>query len=166
MGASVSVSPPLGKNYLAMSKHKDLVSNRKAFHDYEILETFEAGMVLIGSEVKSLRANQGSLQDAYVLISDNEAILKNASIAPYSQAAMFGHEERRARKLLLHKREIDKLIKATQDKGIVIIPLAIYTKKGFIKVKIATARGKKAYDKRKAIKEKEDKRAIERAMKR
>ncbi len=148
-----------------MTKHKDLVSNRKAFHDYEILDTFEAGISLMGSEVKSLRANQGSLQDAYVLISDHDVILKNASIAPYSQAAMFGHEERRARKLLLHKREIDKLLKATQDKGIALIPLAIYTKGGFIKVKIGVARGKRAYDKRAAIKEKEQKRAIDRAMK-
>lgn len=144
---------------------KDLVSNRKAFHDYEILETYEAGMVLMGSEVKSLKAHHGSLQDAYVIISGRDVILKNASIAPYAQAAMFGHEEKRDRKLLLHKREIDKLIKASQDKGIAIIPLAIYQKKGFIKVKIGIARGKKAYDKRAAIKEKEHKRAMEKAMK-
>ncbi len=148
-----------------MSKHNDLVSNRKAFHDYEIMETFEAGMVLMGSEVKALRASSGSLQDAYVLVSGNDVILKNASIAPYAQAAMFGHAERRERKLLLHKREINKLLKASQDKGITIIPLAIYLKKGFIKIKIATARGKKAYDKRASIKAREDKRAIERAMK-
>lgn len=144
---------------------KDLVSNRKAFHNYEILETFEAGIALMGSEVKSLRASQGSLQDAYVLVSDSEVVLKNASIAPYAQAAMFGHEERRQRKLLLHKKEIQKLIKATQEKGVTIIPLAIYTKGSYIKVKIGVARGKKAYDKRAAIKEREDKRAVERAMK-
>jgi SsrA-binding protein len=144
---------------------KDLVSNRKALHDYHVLETFEAGIALMGSEVKSLRANQGSLQDAYVLVSDHEVVLKNASIAPYSQAAMFGHEERRPRKLLLHKKEIEKLIKATQDKGIAIIPLAIYIKGSYIKVKIATAKGKKAYDKRAAIKEREHKRDIDRAMK-
>lgn len=148
-----------------MSKYNDLVSNRKAFHDYEIMETFEAGMILLGSEVKALRESNGSLQDAYVLVSGDEVLLKNASIAPYAQAAMFGHEERRARRLLLHKREINKLLKATQDKGITIIPLAIYLKKGFIKIKIATARGKKAYDKRASIKAREDKRAIERAMK-
>ena len=148
-----------------MSKQKDLVSNRKAFHDYEISDTYEAGIALVGSEVKSLRAYQGSLQDAYVLISGREAILKNASIAPYSQAAMFGHEERRDRKLLLHKREIEKLIKASQDKGIALIPLAIYLKKGFIKVKIGVGRGKKAYDKRAAIKEREQKRAMQQALK-
>lgn len=143
----------------------ELVSNRKAFHDYEVLETFEAGMVLMGSEVKSLKAHHGSLQDAYVLVSGRDVILKNASISPYAQAAMFGHEERRERKLLLHKREIEKLIKASQDKGIAIIPLAIYVKKGIIKIKIATAKGKKAYDKRAAIKEREHKRDIDRAMK-
>ncbi|NGX40147.1 MAG: SsrA-binding protein [Chlamydiae bacterium] len=144
---------------------KDLVSNRKAFHDYEILETFEAGLVLMGSEAKSLRAHNGSLQDAYVLVHGGDPILKNASIAPYPQAAMFGHEERRDRRLLLHKREIDKLIKASQDKGMTIIPLGIYLKNGFIKIKIATAKGKRSYDKRSAIKERETKREIERAMK-
>ncbi|MDN3506395.1 MAG: SsrA-binding protein SmpB [Simkaniaceae bacterium] len=148
-----------------MSKPNDLASNRKAFHDYQILETYEAGISLMGSEVKSLRAHQGSLQDAYVLVSDHEVILKNASIAPYTQAAMFGHEERRPRKLLLHKKEIAKLIKATQDKGIAIIPLAIYVKGSYIKVKIGVAKGKKSYDKRAAIKEREQKRDIERAMK-
>ena len=149
-----------------MSKtNTDLVSNRKAFHDYEILETFEAGIVLLGSEVKSLRDHKGNLQDAYVLVSGRNVILKNASIALYTQAAMFGHEELRERILLLHKREVNKLIKATQDTGITIIPLAIYLKKGFIKVKIGIAKGKKTYDKRSAIKEREAKRSIERAMK-
>lgn len=149
-----------------MSKSGDLVSNRKARHDYEILETFEAGMVLLGSEVKSLKAHQGSLQDAYVLVTgEKEVLLKNASIAPYAQATVFGHEERRVRKLLLHKREIAKLIKATQVKGNTIIPLSIYLKKGFIKVKIAIAKGKRAYDKRQALKKKEATRAIEREMK-
>ncbi len=122
-------------------------------------------MILMGSEVKSLKSHSGSLQDAYVIISGRDVILKNCSIAPYAQAAMFGHEERRDRKLLLHKREIEKLIKASQDKGMTIIPLAIYLSKGFIKVKIATARGKRDYDKRAAIKDREAKKAIDRAMK-
>lgn len=150
-----------------MNKHNkgDLVSNRRAHYDYEILETYEAGMVLLGSEVKSLKANQGSLQEAYVLISAGEVILKNASIAPYSQAAMFGHEEKRERKLLLKKYEITKLIKATQFKGLTIIPLSIYLKKGFIKIKIALAKGKKTYDKRQTLKKKEALRTIEREMK-
>ncbi|GAG10773.1 unnamed protein product [marine sediment metagenome] len=150
---------------LATHKPKDFVSNRRAFHDYHILETFEAGIALLGSEVKSLRDSQGSLQDAYVVLSGGEAILKSAYIAPYAQAAMFGHEERRSRKLLLHKRELAKLAKATRETGVTIIPLAIYPKKGFIKVKIGIAKGKKSYDKRAALKEKEEKRSIEREMK-
>lgn len=148
-----------------MNKHKDLISNRRALHDYEILETFEAGMVLMGSEVKSLRGHHGSLQDAYILVSDSTVILKNASIPPYAQAAMFSHEERRDRKLLLHKREIAALLKASQDKGMALIPLGIYLKEGFIKAKIAIARGKKTYDKRATIKEREDKRMIQRIIK-
>lgn len=151
-----------------MSKSKkggDLVSNRKAFHNYEILDTLEAGIALVGSEVKSLKAGQGSLQDAYVLISGGEVILKNSSIAPYFQASIFNHPERRDRKLLLHKKEIEKLRRLTDEKGVAIIPLGIYLKKGIIKVKIATAKGKKAHDKRAAIKEREDKRLIQRELK-
>lgn len=144
----------------------DLVSNRKAFHDYEILETFEAGIALLGSEVKSLKAHLGSLQDAYILVSENEVFLKNASISPYAQAASFGHEEKRMRKLLLNRKEIEELSKASMDKGIAIIPLSIYLKKGFIKIKIALAKGKKTYDKREALKAREDKRIIAREMKR
>lgn len=147
-----------------MSKETDLVSNRKAFHEYEILETFEAGIMLTGTEVKSLRAHSGNLQDAYVIISDGAVLLKNSSIAPYPQAAMFNHEERRERKLLLHKREIFKLHKLTQEKGLTIIPLAIYLKGGYIKVKIAVVRGKKAYDKRAALKDKQQEREVKRAM--
>lgn len=151
---------------MAAKQTSDLVSNRKAFHDYEILETFEAGMVLQGSEVKSLRMGQGSLQDAYVLLSDEKVILKNSSIAPYMQAAMFGHEERRDRQLLLHKRETAKLAKASQDKGMTIIPLAIYlNQKGLVKIKIGVGRGKKSYDKRAALKNRDDQRAIDKAMK-
>jgi SsrA-binding protein len=141
----------------------DLVSNRKATHDYEILETFEAGMVLTGTEVKSLRDHGGSLQDAYVLVSSGEVILKNANIAPYRYGITFTHEERRDRKLLLHKREIEKLKSFSQEKGMTLIPLSIYLKQGRIKIKIACARGKKAYDKRAALKAKEHKRQIDRA---
>lgn len=145
-------------------KQGDLVTNRKAFHDYEILETFEAGIMLVGTEVKSLRTHSGNLQDAYVILSDGSAILKNSSIAPYPQAAMFNHEERRDRKLLLHKREIEKLHKHTQEKGLTIIPLSFYLKGGNIKVKIAVVRGRKAYDKRAALKKKEQESAIKQAM--
>ncbi len=145
-------------------KFSDLVTNRKAFHDYEILETFEAGILLTGTEVKSLRTHNGNLQDAYVLFSENAAFLKNASIAPYPSAAMFNHEERRDRKLLLHKKELFKLQRLTQEKGLTVIPLAFYLKNGLIKVKIATARGRKSYDKRAALKAKEQDRDIRRAM--
>ena len=148
-----------------MSKENELASNRKAFHDYEILETFEAGIILTGTEVKSLRNHEASLQDAYVLVSGNDVILKNASIVPYRFGTIYNHEERRDRKLLLHKREIEQLKVISQERGLTLIPLAFYLKNGYVKVKIASAKGKKAYDKRAAIKSKEAKRAIERAMK-
>ena len=143
----------------------DLVSNRKAFHEYEILETFEAGIVLVGTEVKSLKSHHGSLQDAYVLISEGEAILKNASITCYSFGNVHNHKEKRERKLLLHKREIEKLKIASSEKGLTLIPLAMYTKEGLIKVKVGIAKGKKLHDKREAVKEKQDKRQIARALK-
>ncbi len=144
----------------------ELVSNRKATHDYEILETYEAGIVLLGTEIKSLRNHGGSLQEAYVLITDSgEAILKNASIAPYKFGNLFNHEERRDRKLLLHKREMAKLKTLSQEKGLTLIPLGMYLKNGFVKVKIAVAKGKRSYDKRAALKEREHKRDIDRAMK-
>lgn len=151
-----------------MSKKRsdsELVSNRKAFHDYEILETFEAGIKLVGTEVKSLRNHGGSLQDAYIIVIDGDVWLKNASIAPYTHGGVFNHEERRDRKLLLHKREILTLKSTFQERGIALIPLALYLKKGIVKVKIASARGKKDYDKRAALKTKEHKKAIDRAMK-
>jgi SsrA-binding protein len=143
---------------------EDLVSNRKAFHNYEISDTFEAGIVLLGTEIKSLRIGGGSLQDAYVIFHHGVMWLKNASIAPYKFGSVFNHEERRERKLLLHKRETLKLRAATDEKGLTIIPLAIYLKNGFAKVKIGIAKGKKAHDKRASIKEREHKRAIDRAL--
>jgi len=142
----------------------DLATNRKAFHDYEILDTFEAGIVLLGTEIKSLRDHGGSLQDSYVLVSNGEAFLKNASIAPYKFGNIHNHEEKRSRKLLLHKKEILKLDSLSREKGLTLIPLSMYLKNGFVKVKIATARGKKLHDKRAALKEREQKRAINRAM--
>ena len=152
---------------MAKKSDSELVTNRKALHDYEILETFEAGIMLQGSEVKSLRNHGGGLQDAYVIISEKgDVLLKNMTIAPYKYGtSIFGHEERRDRKLLLHKREIATLRSTFQEKGFSIIPLAVYLKNGFIKVKIACGRGKKAYDKRQSLKAKEHKRAIDRAMK-
>lgn len=150
-----------------MSKKKqegDLVSNRRALHDYEILETFEAGMILLGTEIKSLRDHGGSLQDAYVVVSGVRVWMKNASIAPYRFGNIHNHEERRERELLLHKREIAKLRTVSEEKGMTLIPLGIYLKNGVAKVKIGVARGKKAHDKRAALKEREHKKAMDRAM--
>ena len=146
-------------------QNTDLVSNRRARYDYEILETYEAGISLLGTEIKSLRNHGGTLQDAFVIIHRGEAWIKNASIAPYTFSSIFTHEEKRDRKLLLHRREIEKLKKGSEQQGLTIVPLSIYLKKGYAKVKIALAKGKKQHDKRSAIKEKEQKRAIQKALK-
>ncbi len=143
----------------------DLVSNRKAFHHYEVLETYEAGIMLLGTEIKSLRSHGGNLGEAYVVFHQGEPYLKNASIAPYKFGTHFNHEERRERKLLLHKREIAKLQTATSEKGFSVIPLAMYLKHGFVKVKLGIARGKKDYDKRAALKKREHDRQIDRSLK-
>ena len=150
-----------------MAKKKndnDLVNKRRAFHDYEILETYEAGIALKGTEIKSLRSNSGSLQDAYVTINENELWLVNSSIAPYSHGNVYNHEEKRKRKLLMHRREIDKLHRQVQEKGLTLVPLALYLKKGRVKVKIALGKGKKKYDKRESMKEKEHKKSIQKEL--
>lgn len=144
---------------------KDLATNRRAFHDYEILDTFEAGLVLLGTEIKSLRANGGSLQEAYVRVLRNELWLIGASIAPYRYGNIHNHEERRDRKLLMHNWEIERLHKDVQQKGLTIVPLALYLKQGKVKLKIGLAKGKKAADKREAIKERDEKRYIQKVMK-
>lgn len=144
---------------------QDLVSNRKAYHDYEIIETHEAGMVLLGSEIKSLRTHGGSLQDSYVELTNEELWLINCCIIPYRFSQSFAHEERRKRKLLMHRSEISKLRKQVKEKGFTIIPLAIYLKNGKAKVKIALAKGKKSYDKRAQLKEKAQKVEIRKALK-
>lgn len=143
----------------------ELVSNRRAGHDYEILETFEAGIVLQGTEIKSLRDHGGSLQDSYVKIINDEAILIGSSIAPYKFGNIHNHEERRDRKLLLNKPEIARLRKASEQKGLTLIALSMYLKKGYAKVKIAIARGKKQHDKREAIKAREEDRNIKKLLK-
>lgn len=146
-------------------KHSDLVSNKRAFFDYEILETFEAGIALQGTEIKSLRNNGGSLQDAYVKVFDHEAWLLGAYIAPYRFGNVYNHNEKRDRKLLLHKREIEKLSRALQEKGLTCVPIAIYLKMGKAKVKIGLGKGKKVHDKRNAIKERDEKRTMDAAKK-
>jgi len=141
-----------------------IVTNRKAFHDYAILQKFEAGIVLRGSEIKSIRNHGVSLQDSFVIPEENELWLLNCTIAPYSHSGSFSHEERRKRKLLMHKNEILRMKKALQEKGVSLIPLSLYFKKGKIKVEVALAKGKKSFDKRQAIKEREEKRSIGRAV--
>ena len=147
------------------NKTGDLVSHRRASHEYEILDTFEAGIVLVGTEVKALRAHEASLAEAYITVDDDELWLVGCSISPYRYGNVHNHEERRPRKLLLHKREIERLRKGIQEKGLTIVPLAFYLKRGRIKVRIALARGKKQYDKRASIKEKEDRRRMQRLIK-
>ena len=143
----------------------DIVSNRKAFHDYEVLETYEAGISLQGTEVKSLRNHGGSLQEAYVKIISNEVWLIGATISHYKFGNINNHKENRDRKLLLHKKEIEKLKAAVREKGLALIPLALYFKKGTIKIKIAKARGKKTVDKRASIRERDEKRHMQKIMK-
>lgn len=141
----------------------ELVQNRKAGHDYEILETFEAGIILLGTEIKSLRNHGGALQDAFVDVRTKEGFwLINSSIAPYSFGNIHNHEEKRPRKLLMHKREMAKIRKSVIEKGLSVIPLSMYLKKGIVKVKIAIVKGKRAYDKRASLKEKDSRRAIAR----
>lgn len=143
----------------------DLASNRRATHDYEILETFEAGVVLQGTEIKSIRDHGATLQEAYVKVLKGEIWLVGCNIAPYRFGNIHNHEEKRDRKLLMHKREINRLKVATQEKGLTIIPLALYLKEGRVKVRIATAKGKKTLDKRADIKERDAKRHIQQALK-
>jgi SsrA-binding protein len=148
-----------------MSNNNELVSNRRATYDYEILETFEAGMVLLGTEIKSLRDHGGSLQEAYVKVLDDQLWLIGSNIAPYRYGNVHNHEDKRDRKLLAHKREIAKLKTSVHEKGLTVIPLAIYLKGGRAKIKIAIAKGKKNVDKRASIKEREDKRQIDKMIK-
>ena len=141
--------------------------NKKAFHDYHIDATMEAGMVLNGPEVKSLRAGRANLRDGYAKLKDGEVFLYNVHISPYSFATHNPTDPLRVRKLLLHKREIRKLIGKLQEKGVALIPLKIYfTDKGKAKIEVGLARGKKLYDKRAALKKKESDREVERATRR
>lgn len=144
-------------------RSRDVVVNRRARHDYQIEETIEAGLALSGSEVKSLRAGKGQLKDSYARIKDGEAWLVQAHISEYAPAARFGHDPTRPRKLLLHKREIVRLASKLNEKGLTLVPLRIYFKKGRAKVELGLARGKKLYDKRAAIRERDVERELLRA---
>lgn len=145
---------------------KILSDNRQARFKYEILETYEAGIELKGTEVKSIRAGKLNLRDGYALIRNGEAWLLNVHISPFEQASQyFNHDPRRTRKLLLHRQEIRKLIGKIEQKGLTLVPLKVYLKRGWVKVAIGLAKGKKLYDKREDLKRQDDKRAMERAMK-
>lgn len=144
---------------------KIVAQNRKAFHDYFIEETLEAGISLTGTEVKSLRDGKANLKDSYVLIKDGEAFLFNCHISPYSHGNRENHDPTRSRKLLLHEREIRKLIGKTQEKGLTLVPLRVYLKRGRVKVELGVARGKKLIDKRDTERRKEADREAKAAMK-
>ena len=141
---------------------KVIATNRKASHEYFLLERYEAGIALQGSEIKSIRAGQISLAEAYVRVDGREAWLEDAHIAPYEQAGRWNHEPRRPRRLLLHHREIRELWDEVRQKGVTIVPVRVYLKDGRAKVEIAVAKGKKLYDKRQAIAKRDAEREIER----
>ena len=142
-----------------------IATNRKAGRDYFLEDRREAGLVLKGTEIKSIRAGRVNLSDGYVQPRDGELWLLNVHIAPYDPAGRYGHEARRPRKLLLHRREIDRLISRVVERGYTIVPVRLYLKGGLAKVEIALARGKRKYDKRQTIKERQTERDIDRALK-
>src|SRR5512145_1997495 len=147
-----------------MAGDKPIATNRKAWHDYEILETHEAGLVLKGTEVKSLREGQVNFKDSYASLAHDEAWLVGCHIAPYHHGSDANHDADRTRKLLLHRREISRLIGKVAERGLTLVPLRLYFKNGRAKVELGLARGKKQHDKRDAIRERESKREIDRAM--
>ncbi len=144
---------------------KIIAQNRKAKHDYFLQTTFESGIVLTGTEIKSIRASKANLKDSFVRINNGEAYIYNMHIAEYSLGNRFNHEPTRTRKLLLNKREINKLYGAVSQDGYSIVPTKLYLKNGFAKLEIAIAKGKQNYDKRHSLKEKDAKRQVEKAMK-
>ncbi|MEV5935891.1 SsrA-binding protein SmpB [Streptomyces sp. NPDC052079] len=150
---------------MAKEKGRKLIAqNKKARHDYLVIDTYEAGLVLTGTEVKSLRQGRASLVDGFVQLTDGEAWLHNVHVPEYTQGTWTNHSARRKRKLLLHREEIDKLESKSQETGHTVVPLALYFKDGRAKVEIALAKGKKEYDKRQALREKQDRREAERTI--
>ncbi|MCW3037130.1 MAG: ssra-binding protein [Actinobacteria bacterium] len=143
-----------------------VATNPKARHDYEILETMEAGMVLTGSEVKSLRGGSASMRESFAIIRDGETWLIGMHIGPYAQAGYAGHEPTRTRKLLLHKDEIQRLVGKTAERGLTLVPLKVYFNHGLAKIELGLAKGKKTYDRRESLKEKDAQMQIDRAMRR
>lgn len=146
--------------------YKVVSDNRQARYLYEILETYEAGIELKGTEVKSIREGKANLRDGYALIRNSEAWLLNVHISPHDTTSQyFNHDPRRTRRLLMHKQEIRKLIGKVEQKGLTLVPLKMYLKNGWVKISIGLGRGKKLHDKREDVKRRDDKRQIERAMK-
>ena len=141
-----------------------IAQNKKARHDYLILDTYEAGLVLTGTEVKSLRLGRASLVDGFAQLDGGEAWLHNVHIPEYTQGTWTNHTARRKRKMLLHRAEIDKLVQKSQESGFTIVPLALYFKDGRAKVELGLAKGKKLHDKRQALRERQDRREVDRAM--
>ena len=144
---------------------KLIAQNKKARHDYSILETIEAGVVLQGTEIKSVRDSRINLKDGFVRIRNGEAYLYNVHISPYDQGNIFNHDPLRTRKLLMHKKQIAKLTAETKNTGVTLIPLKLYIKNGFAKVLVGVAKGKKQYDKRQDLKQKDMNREINRTLK-
>jgi SsrA-binding protein len=149
----------------ANAGEKLVASNRKAFHDYQILDKLEAGIALLGTEVKSIREGRINLKDSFAIVRDGETFLLNCHISPYSHGNRENHDPTRARKLLLHRKEIRKLIGKTQEKGLTLVPLRVYLVRGRIKVELGVARGKREYDKRETERRKEADRETRAAMK-
>jgi SsrA-binding protein len=147
-------------------RERDVAVNRRAYHDYFVDEKLEAGIMLTGSEVKSVRNGRTNLRDGFVRIDGNAAWLENVHISPYEQANLINHEPTRPRKLLMHRKEISSLIGKVRQKGYTLIPLRVYFKRNHAKVEVGLARGKREYDKREAIAERDAKREIARAMRR
>lgn len=144
---------------------KVVTQNKKAFHDYFILDTYEAGIELKGTEIKSVRLGHVNLKDAFIRFKNDEAFIENMHIAPYEQGNIFNHEPLRNRKLLLHKKQIKKLQREAKENGLTVVPTKLYFNTSKLKVEIALARGKKLYDKRQDLKAKDAKRDMERALK-
>jgi SsrA-binding protein len=145
---------------------KVIARNRKALHEYHVVDSYDAGLVLTGPEVKSIRANRVSLAEAFARVDDGEAWLYDMHVSPYDPASQWNTDPVRPRKLLLHRRELRRLIGATREKGYTLVPLELFLQRGFIKVSIALARGKKLHDKREDVKKRDAKREIERALRR
>ncbi|ADC49111.1 MULTISPECIES: SsrA-binding protein SmpB [Alkalihalophilus] len=150
---------------MAGTEGKVIAQNKKARHDYFIEETYEAGMVLQGTEIKSMRAGRMNLKDSFARIKNGEVYLHNAHISEYEQGNRYNHEPERARKLLLHKKQINQLIGLTKQQGYSLVPLKVYIKNGYAKILIGLAKGKKNFDKRETLKRKDAKREVERALK-